>query len=107
VARHGFVLSVEGKRVRVPCSADRSCPLQAALSAEELSAKLLLLSSGQSQPIAGVIDVKQGECISILEAERRRLVDATTAQRLFEAQVQKPFEINTLPALHHYAFFLT
>jgi len=69
VARHGFVLSVEGKRVRVPCSADRSCPLQAALSAEELSAKLLLLSSGQSQPIAGVIDVKQGECISILEAD--------------------------------------
>nr|CAB3264935.1 plectin [Phallusia mammillata] len=60
--------------------------LQGMVSADDLSARLMLLSDGQFQPIAGIVDVRKEECITIGEAEKRRLIDGTSAQRLYEAQ---------------------
>ena len=54
---------------------------------ENLSQRLLQVACALCEPIAGVIDVKSGERISIKEAEKRRLIDRTSAQRLLEAQV--------------------
>nr|XP_039257013.1 plectin-like isoform X4 [Styela clava] len=56
------------------------------ISVDELTSRLALLSHGINGPIGGIIDLKKGECITIAEAERRRLVDGTTSQRLLEAQ---------------------
>ncbi|CAK8691039.1 unnamed protein product [Clavelina lepadiformis] len=68
-------------------SATQNLFKQGKLSSEHLSAKLLLMSTGQYGPIAGVYDVKNGEYLTIKEAEQKRLIDRTSAQRLLEAQI--------------------
>lgn len=60
---------------------------QGEISADELSSRLLLLSFGHEGCIAGILDLKKGEGITIVEAEKRRLIDGTTSLRLLEAQV--------------------
>lgn len=46
------------------------------------------------EPIAGILDVKSGERINIKEAEKRRLIDRTSAQRLLEAQARHFLKLN-------------
>lgn len=56
-----------------------------AVDAAELEEKLnQLISAGQ--PIAAIRDESTGEIVSIPEAERRRLIDSLTEQRILEAQ---------------------
>ena len=57
-----------------------------AVDAAELEERLNQLASGQSLPIAAVRDETTGEIMSIPEAERRRLIDSLTEQRILEAQ---------------------
>ena len=56
-------------------------------TADNISERLIQVSVALCEPIAGILDVKKDERINIKEAEKRRLVDRTTAQRLYEAQV--------------------
>uniref|UniRef100_H2Z6W4 Uncharacterized protein n=1 Tax=Ciona savignyi TaxID=51511 RepID=H2Z6W4_CIOSA len=67
-----------------------------AMSAAELSARLLQLSNAHLGAIGGIIDVEKEETISITEALKRRLVDGTSAQRLLEAQAATGGIINPL-----------
>uniref|UniRef100_H2Z6W3 Uncharacterized protein n=1 Tax=Ciona savignyi TaxID=51511 RepID=H2Z6W3_CIOSA len=69
---------------------------QGAMSAAELSARLLQLSNAHLGAIGGIIDVEKEETISITEALKRRLVDGTSAQRLLEAQAATGGIINPL-----------
>ena len=62
-------------------------PSLGAVSAAELEERLRLLATdGAKNPIGAIRDETTKEIISISEAEKRRLIDSLTEQRLLEAQ---------------------